>query len=161
VFLEVWRHRDRGVTVDDSVLPWLFGIAANVCRNATRSQRRLFAATARLTVPPDEPDHADGVAARLDAERRMAPVLRALRTLNSRDQDVLTLVDWSGLSYPEAAVALGIPVGTVRSRLARARERLTRTLDRTDTAVDRIDTDPQPPDSGDRSARHPHPPPRN
>jgi RNA polymerase sigma-70 factor (ECF subfamily) len=76
----------------------------------------------------------------------MAPVLRALRTLNARDQDVLTLVDWSGLTYPEAAVALGIPVGTVRSRLARARDRLTRALDRTDTTVDRIDTDPHPRD---------------
>jgi RNA polymerase sigma-70 factor (ECF subfamily) len=128
VFLEVWRHRDRALVHEGSVLPWLFGFATNVCRNATRSQRRLAAATARLAPPADEPDHADLVAARLDDVRRMAPLLRALRTLPRRDQDVLTLVDWSGLSYAEAAAALDVPVGTVRSRLARARARLTDTL---------------------------------
>jgi RNA polymerase sigma-70 factor (ECF subfamily) len=44
--------------------------------------------------------------------------------LSHRDQDVLALCIWSELSYDEAAVALGVPVGTVRSRLARARSRL-------------------------------------
>ena len=128
VFLEVWRHRDRAVVHEGSALPWLFGFAANVCRNATRSQRRRLAATARLAPPADEPDHADTVAARLADERRMAPVLRTLRALPRRDQDVLTLVDWSGLSYAEAAAALDVPVGTIRSRLARARTRLTQAL---------------------------------
>jgi RNA polymerase sigma factor (sigma-70 family) len=117
VFLEVWRRRHRAFVHEGSALPWLFGFAANVCRNATRSQRRRLAATARLAPPADEPDHADAVAARLDDERWMAPVLRALGTLPRRDQDVLTLVDWSGLTYAEAAAALDVPVGTIRSRL--------------------------------------------
>jgi DNA-directed RNA polymerase specialized sigma24 family protein len=44
--------------------------------------------------------------------------------LRPPDRDVLVLCVWQGLTYAEAAVALGVPVGTVRSRLSRARSRL-------------------------------------
>jgi RNA polymerase sigma-70 factor (ECF subfamily) len=44
--------------------------------------------------------------------------------LPRREQDVLALCEWSGLSYEDTAVALDIPIGTVRSRLARGRRRL-------------------------------------
>ncbi|WP_245644651.1 RNA polymerase sigma factor [Nocardioides jensenii] len=124
VFLEAWRGRERVVLHEDSALPWLYGIATNVCRNLTRKQRRHLAAVARLHGESDTPDHAEAVADRLDDERRMAAVLAAHDALPRRDQDVLSLVVWSGLSYEQAAVALGIPVGTVRSRLSRARRRL-------------------------------------
>ncbi|HEX3199561.1 MAG TPA: sigma factor [Propionibacteriaceae bacterium] len=40
VFLEVWRSRQRAVELDGSLLPWLYGVATNVCRNHQRSQRR-------------------------------------------------------------------------------------------------------------------------
>jgi RNA polymerase sigma-70 factor (ECF subfamily) len=50
--------------------------------------------------------------------------LSAIRSLSKAEQDVVMLVLWSGLSYVEAAAALDVPVGTVRSRLARARSRL-------------------------------------
>ncbi|NEA43493.1 sigma-70 region 4 domain-containing protein, partial [Streptomyces sp. SID11385] len=48
----------------------------------------------------------------------------ALRRLRRKEREVLTLCVWSGLGYAEAAEALGVPVGTVRSRLSRARARL-------------------------------------
>jgi RNA polymerase sigma factor (sigma-70 family) len=51
-------------------------------------------------------------------------VLRAIAELPGREQDVLALCAWAELSYEEAAVALGVPVGTVRSRLSRARARI-------------------------------------
>lgn len=51
-------------------------------------------------------------------------ILSAFRRLSIPDQEVLSLCDWAGLSYAEAALALGVPVGTVRSRLSRAREHL-------------------------------------
>jgi RNA polymerase sigma-70 factor (ECF subfamily) len=54
----------------------------------------------------------------------MRRVLASVERLPRRDQEVLALCAWSDLSYDEAARVLGVPVGTVRSRLARARRRL-------------------------------------
>ncbi len=123
VFLEVWRRRRRVVIVDDSLLPWLLGVATNVLRNRRRSLRRHDAALSRLALE-HEPDFADEAASRVDDERAMRVVLRAVATLPRREQDVLTLCGWSGLSYEQASAVLGVPVGTVRSRLSRARSRL-------------------------------------
>jgi RNA polymerase sigma factor (sigma-70 family) len=124
VFLEAWRSRERAAAYDGAALPWLYGIATNVCRNLTRSQRRHAAALGRLPRPPYGPDHADEVGDRVDTERTMARIAAAMADLPERDREVIALVVWSGLSYEEAAVALGCPVGTVRSRLSRARARL-------------------------------------
>ena len=54
----------------------------------------------------------------------MRQLLQLFARLPRREQDVVALCDWSGLSYDDAAVALDIPIGTVRSRLARGRRRL-------------------------------------
>ena len=54
----------------------------------------------------------------------MRQLLRLFAQLPRREQDVVALCDWSGLSYEDAAAALEIPIGTVRSRLARGRRRL-------------------------------------
>lgn len=124
VFLEVWRHRRRVQVHDGSALPWLYGVATNVCRNLTRSRRRRLRALATLPPPQAEPDHADRVTDRVGSTERMRAVLDAIRELPPREQEVLGLVAWSGLSYEEAAAALDVPVGTVRSRLSRARARL-------------------------------------
>ena len=128
VFLEVWRIRHRAMAYDGEVLPWLYGVATNVCRNATRSQRRHLALQARLAGDDAHRDHADDVAGRVDGEREMARLVAALHRLSPRDQQVLTLVAWDGLTYEQAAAALDIPVGTVRSRLSRSRRRLTELL---------------------------------
>jgi RNA polymerase sigma-70 factor (ECF subfamily) len=64
------------------------------------------------------------VADRIDDERRMEAVLQAVRRLRVEEQDVLALVVFAELSYEEAAAALEVPVGTVRSRLSRARQHL-------------------------------------
>lgn len=124
VFLEVWRHRQRVQVHDGSAVPWLYGVATNVCRNLTRGRRRHLRAVSRLPRPDVQPDHADRVAERLDTEQRMREVLDAIEKLPRRERDVLALVAWSGLTYEAAAAALDVPVGTVRSRLSRARRRL-------------------------------------
>jgi RNA polymerase sigma factor (sigma-70 family) len=123
VFLEAWRRRMDVRLERDLALPWLLGVATNVLRNRGRSQRRHRAALGRL---PREHTHdfADEANGRLDDERQMQTVLRAIAELPRREQDVLALCVWAGLSYEEAAVALGVPVGTVRSRLSRARTRI-------------------------------------
>jgi RNA polymerase sigma factor (sigma-70 family) len=120
VFLEAWRRRDKALP-DGKVLPWLFGIATNVVRNRRRAERRHAAALSRLPMPRPEPGFAEDAASRLDDERVMKQALELLARLPRRQQDVFALCAWSELSYEDAALALGIPVGTVRSRLSRAR----------------------------------------
>jgi RNA polymerase sigma factor (sigma-70 family) len=124
VFLEAYRRRTTVEMREGKVRPWLFGVATNVLRNQRRSLRRHAAALRRLPPSQNEANPAEDAAARLDAQREMRSTLAALRRLSRRDLDVLALCVWSELSYEDAAVALGVPVGTVRSRLSRARARL-------------------------------------
>jgi RNA polymerase sigma-70 factor (ECF subfamily) len=124
VFVEAWRRRHDLRPVGESARPWLLGVANNLLRNHRRSLRRHRAALARLPDPRPEPDPADDVAGRLADERQMRRVLALVERLPRRDQEVLALCAWSELTYQEAATVLDIPVGTVRSRLARARARL-------------------------------------
>jgi RNA polymerase sigma factor (sigma-70 family) len=126
VFLHAWTSRTSVRLIEDSALPWLLGVATNVLRNSRRSARRYDAALARLPGTPDTEDHAERVADKIDAEHRLAAAVDAMTDLRPDERDVAQLVWWSGLTYDEAAVALNIPVGTVRSRLSRARARLHR-----------------------------------
>jgi RNA polymerase sigma-70 factor (ECF subfamily) len=145
VFLEAWRRRSSEVA-SDKVLPWLYGIATNVIRSRHRAERRYAAALHRLPRPESTSDFTDDSDARLDAEQRMRALLDQLAQLPKRDQDVLILCGWSGLSYEEAAFALDVPVGTVRSRLARARVRMREltSADRTQEGCNPAHTRSQP-----------------
>jgi RNA polymerase sigma factor (sigma-70 family) len=122
-FLEAWRLRRTVKPDGGSLRPWLLGIAVNVARNQARAARRHQAAMSRLPPPPDLPDFADELTARLDDRDRLAAARAAVRRLPARERDVLICV-WSGLDCAEAARALGVPEGTVRTRLSRARRRL-------------------------------------
>ncbi len=126
VFLEVWRKRESLVLSGDSATPLLLGIATNVLRQQWRSRRRHRDALERVRgagaqLPSDL--ETDAVA-RLDAIRQLKAAGAEIRALPRRERDVLALIAWGELSYEETAAALGIPIGTVRSRLARARARL-------------------------------------
>jgi RNA polymerase sigma-70 factor (ECF subfamily) len=125
-FLEAWRLRVRvDVSVESgSLRPWLLGIATNVMRNVRRAARRHDGALARLPKDGVVPDFAEEVTARIDDRERLALVRTALAALRKPEREVLALCVWSGLDYAEAAEALGVPVGTVRSRLSRARTKL-------------------------------------
>ncbi|MBG6105372.1 RNA polymerase sigma-70 factor (ECF subfamily) [Micromonospora vinacea] len=127
-YLQAWRSRERVTAEGGSLRPWLLGIATNEARNHIRSNRRYRRmAAALLASDVTVPDHADEVAGRLDDSRRIAAAIDALARLRRPEREVLTLCLWEGLDYESAAEALGVPVGTVRSRLSRARARL-RTL---------------------------------
>ncbi|MEJ3744259.1 RNA polymerase sigma factor [Actinomycetes bacterium KLBMP 9797] len=123
-FLEAWRLRDRVDVDGGSLRPWLLGIATNVARNVRRAARRHDDALARLPKADVVPDLAEEVTDRADDRERVAAALTALAALRKPDREVLALCVWSGLDYAEAAEALGVPVGTVRSRLSRARTKL-------------------------------------
>lgn len=124
VFLEAWRRRGDLRPEQETLRPWLLGVATNVIRNAARSRRRRDAAEPRAATTSVTPDLADDVAARLDDESLMHRIVVALNMLAPIDRDVLSLFAWGELSYAEIAEVLGVPIGTVRSRLSRARTRL-------------------------------------
>jgi RNA polymerase sigma factor (sigma-70 family) len=132
-FLEAWRLRERLDPEGGSALPWLLGIATNVLRNAARARRRHLNALARLPATEPVPDFSDDVIDRLSDAEQVAAARAAFAALPTAEQDVVALCVWSEVSYADAASALGIPLGTVRSRLSRARVRL-RTLMRSETS---------------------------
>jgi RNA polymerase sigma-70 factor (ECF subfamily) len=72
----------------------------------------------------DQPDHADDVSARLDDQREAKELRRALRRLPRHQREVVELCIWAGLDQQAAAIALDVPIGTVKSRLSRARRHL-------------------------------------
>lgn len=125
VFLEAWRRHDASIE-PGKVVPWLYGIATNVIRNRRRWERRHAAALRRLPQPQPESSFADDAEARLDDVQAARRALALLDGLPRRERDVFALCAWFELPYEDAAFALGVPVGTVRSRLARARRRLER-----------------------------------
>ena len=122
-FLEAWRRRGEVRLSGDSARPWLLGVATNVLRNERRSLRRHRRALARLDLPT-EPSFAEDAEARVDDEREMRLLRATLSELSEIDREILALYAWANLTYAELAVALDLPVGTVRSRLARARARV-------------------------------------
>lgn len=128
-FLQAWRLRGRIDADGGSLRAWLLGIATNVARNAQRGNRRYRAAVATFAAAEaagggSVADHADDVGRRLDDDRRLGHVLTALASLRRPEREVVTLCLWEGVDYASAAAALGVPVGTVRSRLSRARRKL-------------------------------------
>jgi RNA polymerase sigma factor (sigma-70 family) len=124
VFLEAWRRRDRTAFYGGNARPWLFGVALNVLRSQARAERRHRDALARRPASDAPEPESDAAMARLDAERQMRDVLNAVEKLGRREREVLELCVWEGLSTEEAAAALGVSPGAVRSRLSRARRRL-------------------------------------
>jgi RNA polymerase sigma-70 factor (ECF subfamily) len=111
-------------------LPWLYGIAANLARRHRRTELRRLRAYARTGHDPLADEHADAPA-RLDAAAAGPRLAAALAALKADDREALLLLAWADLRYDEIAVALGIPVGTVRSRLHRARRVLRAHLEAT------------------------------
>jgi RNA polymerase sigma factor (sigma-70 family) len=126
VFLEMWRQRRRIDVTTATALPFLLGVATNMLHEHWRRRRRHDAAVIRVRNASlsATQGHEDETIARIDAIRRLREAHDALRSLPRRELDILTLVAWGDLTYEETAVALGVPVGTVRSRLSRARARL-------------------------------------
>lgn len=137
VFLEAWRRRRAVRVVDGSVLAWLLVTTGHVTQNLARSSRRHRIALASLPPHTAVEDPAEGVAARLDTVDRDRRLRRALDGLSKADRDVLGLCVLEELPMATAAQALGVPVGTVKSRLSRAKARLAREMSASAPITDR------------------------
>lgn len=102
---------------------WMFRIMQNAWIDETRSRER----RGRTFVPEEEGEHV-GVCT-TDAQVDALAVRKAVAQLNDDQRAVVGLVLVEGLPYKEAAEVLGVPIGTLTSRLARAREALQALLD--------------------------------
>ena len=127
-FLVAFDRRERYDTAYADALPWLYGIATKLLGRHRRTEARRWRAWARTGTDPVQECHADAVSARVTAQSASREMAGALAGLPAGQRDVLLLVAWQGLEYEEVARALGVPVGTVRSRLYRARTRLKKSL---------------------------------
>ncbi len=127
-FLVAFRGRVRFVGSDGvgsvgHVRAWLYGIATNLIRRHRRDEERKYRALGRAAASEgfDVDNDDERIAARVDALGVRHELAAALRSLKPGDRDVLLLIALAEFSYVEVAVALGIPEGTVASRLNRAR----------------------------------------
>jgi RNA polymerase sigma-70 factor (ECF subfamily) len=127
-FLIAFRSRARYDETQLDARPWLYGIAANLLRGHQRAEIRQYRALARTGLDPAMADHGDRVTAQVAAASSVRALAAVLAKLSVREREVLTLVSQAQLSYPEVARALGIPIGTVRSRLHSARTRIRKAL---------------------------------
>jgi len=114
-FTVAFRNWDK-LDPERPVGPWLYGIAANVMRHHWRKERRMLRAYARTGV---DPVFAEDVVA--EGSRELAALIAELRP---DEREILLLNAWAELTDREIADALGLAVGTVKSRLSRTREKL-------------------------------------
>ncbi len=124
-FLVLWDQRAGQVYEADAVRAWLFGVATNLLRGHVRAEeRKLRAWSKTYAARVDEADIGDRVSAAADADALSGPLTGWLADLRVEEREVLLLNAWAEFSSNEIAVALDVPVATVRTRLHRARARL-------------------------------------
>ncbi|MGH3254678.1 MAG: RNA polymerase sigma factor [Streptosporangiaceae bacterium] len=123
--LAVWRGAGsfRG---ESSARSWVIAIARRQTRDRLRGRRLRVVDDAFLA---DQPGSDPGPEVMALDRAELSQVMGAIRELASAHREVLGLAFGSGLSLPEVASVLEIPVGTVKSRLSAARAALNRILD--------------------------------
>lgn len=126
LFRIAFESRDRYDLTRPDARPWLYGIAANLVLKHYRSSsrgdsalRRLGRLDTRTVVPFDE-----AIVDRAEDSQRVRQLVELLDDLSPDDRETVLLCLWENLSYQQVSEALGIPVGTVRSRLNRVRRQL-------------------------------------
>src|ERR1022692_2792219 len=123
-FLAAFRRRRRYDLGRADARPWLYGIAANLIGKHRRAEIRMLRALARTGADPVAESYADGADARVSAAAAKRDLAAGLASLAAGGRGGVLVLAWADLTYDEVAVALGIPVGTVRSRLHRARRKV-------------------------------------
>ena len=121
-FLKCWRHREQLGQIEN-LKAWIFRIALNTGRDlrstAWRRRRQpLTGDEAMLLSPPS------AVEADLERREQVASLRRAVRELRGEEQEVFLLRQNGDMTYEEIALAVGVPVGTVKTRMRLALRRL-------------------------------------
>lgn len=124
-FLTAFRRLKAYDLREDNALPWLFGIASNMVRRHRAQEARHWRVLAQLPGwEQDSSDDIDGFDRAMDARRELARLAPAIGSLSFRDREALMLYATGELTYEEIARAVGVPVGTIRSRLNRVRRHI-------------------------------------
>jgi RNA polymerase sigma-70 factor (ECF subfamily) len=123
-FLVAFRRRGAYDAARPDARPWLYGIATNLIRRHRRAEVRALRALARGGADPVTEPFTDAVEDRVHAGARSQALAGAIAALPAAQREVLLLVTWAELTYDEVAEALGVPSGTVRSRMNRIRRKL-------------------------------------
>jgi len=118
------REIHRYDTSRTDARPWLYGIATNLVARHRRAEARRLRTMSAVVAPAGAEPMADTILARLTARTACRDVATTLAGMPAKHRDVVLLYAWAELEYDEIAHALGVPVGTVRSRLSRARQTL-------------------------------------
>jgi len=114
---------------DGNARPWLFAIIRNTWysrRSVRRSTKEVMSSSGG---PDERPDESLDPEAQLLQQDTVARVRRALDALPAEFREVILLREIEGLSYKAIADVLGVPIGTVMSRISRGRDRLLECLD--------------------------------
>lgn len=128
-FMTAFRKRASYDIARGTVRAWLYGIATNHMSRHRRSEVRAYRALERTGISPLEEDPQERAVDRATASAAQRQLAAALAALSPGDRDVLLLIALVDLSHAEVASALGIPYGTVGSRLSRARRKLRAAID--------------------------------
>lgn len=123
-FVRAFAARARYDVAHGDARAWLYGIATNLVRKHERREERRRRAYARAVEPERTGGGLDAVVARVDAAATGPAVAAALGRLRQVDREALLLLALTDLDYDGIAIATGVPIGTVRSRLHRARRHL-------------------------------------
>jgi RNA polymerase sigma factor (sigma-70 family) len=130
-FLVAFQRRDRFDPAYGDARPWLLGIATNLISRHRRTEAAHYRALLRSPREVPGEEQAEWISNRVSAAAVRPVLAEALAKLAARDRDVLLLIGWAELTYEQTALALDIPVGTVRSRLNRARRKVRAALGET------------------------------
>lgn len=131
VFLRIYRHLGR-FSGRSSLKTWVYRVTLNHCRSRLGRWRRWF----QLPVDDDgnetieQADESRGPEERALAKDTARRVGEALRQVRAEFREAVVLRDLEGLAYEEIAEILNIPIGTVRSRIARGRDALRLVLEK-------------------------------
>lgn len=131
VFVAALSALGRYDPARSQLVHYLLGIARNMVRGRARRFWRREVLVAKM---PSQSETPDPLLRRVRAERNIM-VRRTLASLPVRYREVLVLCDMQDVDYATAAAVLGLPVGTVRSRLHRGRRMLAERLTRSDDAL--------------------------
>ena len=123
--LRAWAARDR-FDARRPLYPWLYVIVRNACRDARAARRR----RPRVALDSERlPESRGGPLGAVRAAETRERIARAMEALRPEEREIIGLRHFQDLSYAEIAEILGIPRGTVMSRLYRARRALLRSME--------------------------------